>query len=298
MWRPREVVDCPARDKHGNSAVIRTRRHTFSHLQKARIEFVDGAIALGQTGAAMKYHLLTLCLIALHSAIAEDMQKYMQETRSLEGKGKYQEALDRHLWFHDHALEHDEAMYGVRLSFALMAWQELGKKYPPAAKALVDTRDKKAQALREGKGSKETFHDVLALDRTLEKPAETIRLFEEVTEKHPNQAAEYWRFVKDTVLDEKRFDLARKHIKDVPQEFAKSVKAFKANKQLYSDPNAGGPRFQAYNEDRLVKEALQLIDLALATGDRTAAIQIQKEATSLVPDSRLTDAVPPAPEGK
>src|SRR5687768_379355 len=110
----------------------------------------------------MKHHLLALFLIALQSAIAEDMQKYLQQTRSLQEEGKYQEALDRHLWFHDHALEHDEAMYGVRLSFALSSWQDLGKKYPPASKALEETRDKKAAVLKEGKGSKEIFHDVMA----------------------------------------------------------------------------------------------------------------------------------------
>jgi hypothetical protein len=68
--------------------------------------------------------------------------------------------------------------------------------------------------------------------------------------------------VKDTVLEEKRFDLAKKHIKDIPQEFEKSVKVFEENRRQYSDPNAG-IRLRPYNENRLVTDALQLIDLAI-----------------------------------
>jgi len=78
---------------------------------------------------------------------------------------KKEEALERFIWFHEHALEHDQSMYGVRLSFALSYWKSLGESYPPAQKALVKTRDDKAKLIREGRGSKNLFHDVMALNR-------------------------------------------------------------------------------------------------------------------------------------
>jgi len=42
--------------------------------------------------------------------------------KDLAHQGKNEEALERFLWFHDHALEHDPAMHGVRLPYALSSW--------------------------------------------------------------------------------------------------------------------------------------------------------------------------------
>jgi len=60
----------------------------------------------------------------------QDMCKYMDDTHTLVKQGKYAEALERMIWFHNHALEHELGMYGVRLSFALSEWKELGDVYP------------------------------------------------------------------------------------------------------------------------------------------------------------------------
>jgi hypothetical protein len=236
---------------------------------------------------------LAFYLVIFQPLRAEDMQKYLSYTRVLVEKGKYQEALERVLWFHDHALEHDEAMYGVRLSYALNDWLELGKVYPPAATALVATRDQSAKSLREGKGDKALFHDVAALNRTLEQPRETLRLFEYLSENHPAKAVECWDLAKETVLAEKRYDLAKKYAGNAVREFAKSKERFNENKRA-----GGGMRLKEYNEGRLVKDALLLIQLALSLDDRAGALEIQKEASSLVDDPRLHDAVPAKPSAK
>jgi len=62
------------------------------------------------------------------------MQVYLNETNKMVKKGQYKEALQRFIWFNEHALEYDESMTGVRLSFALGYWKELGDIYPPALK--------------------------------------------------------------------------------------------------------------------------------------------------------------------
>src|SRR5213078_5135076 len=74
--------------------------------------------------------------------------------------GRYEEALRGYIWFHEHALEHDRAFYGVRLSFALAYWMELALAYPPALAALQAVRDQKIELLRTGRGDREAFHDV------------------------------------------------------------------------------------------------------------------------------------------
>src|SRR4051794_19367514 len=95
----------------------------------------------------------------------------LDEARELADQGRYGEALQRHVWFHQHALEHDLAFHGVRLSFALSDWVRLGEQSPPARRALVDIRDRTAAQARAGDWSPkpyhEPFHDVVAINHYL-----------------------------------------------------------------------------------------------------------------------------------
>lgn len=243
----------------------------------------------------MKCLIPLLLLIAgmLTSPVhAEDMQKHLSETRKLVDEKKYKEALERMIWFHDHALEHQPSMYGVRLSFALSDWQELGSVYPPAAAALLDVRNKKTATLKEGKGSRALFHDVVSINETLDQTEETAALFALLAESQPKQAREYWDIASDAVIEAKRYDLARKFVGNVLREFAAVKATYEETKKLASDKEAGGAHLQEYNENNLVEEALKLIELALATDDRKGAEEIQRQASALVEDQRLKSAIP------
>src|ERR1041385_2734476 len=89
----------------------------------------------------------------------------LKESRALTAEGRWEEATQRHLWFHDHALLHQPSLAGVRLSFALADWVALGQLYPPARQALVDIRDRKTAALAAGAGSASLFHNVSAINK-------------------------------------------------------------------------------------------------------------------------------------
>jgi hypothetical protein len=91
------------------------------------------------------------------------MQKYLADTQEMVRQGKHQEALDRFIWFHEHALENDPAMYGVRLSFALSYWKALGDVFEPANAAMVDLRDRTTKKVSDKGGTVAQFHDVVAL---------------------------------------------------------------------------------------------------------------------------------------
>jgi hypothetical protein len=62
--------------------------------------------------------------------------------------GRYADALAKHVWFHENALKYQPALYGVRLSFALSYWAQLGDAYPPALEKLKSIRDETAKKVR------------------------------------------------------------------------------------------------------------------------------------------------------
>lgn len=241
----------------------------------------------------MKKVAVFLLVLTALPAYTDDMQAYLSETQEMVQEGKHEEALKRFIWFHDHALEHDPSMYGVRLSFALSYWKALGEVYDPAMTALVETRDRKETSLLNGDGDVKLFHDVAALNRTLEEDEKTVSLFSNIVQKDPAVGKRYWNIASDAVIDAKRYDLVRKYIGNPMREFTKVKSMYEYNTALYDDPDIGSEHFKAYNEENLVEESLRLIDVALALDDREAAREIQRKAMSLVKDYRLEDALPP-----
>ena len=97
-----------------------------------------------------------------------DLQAILNEAKQLRDKGRYEEALQRHLWFHNHALEIDPNHSAVRLSFALSEWERLGRRYPKAKEALIEIRDHNTMEISEGRGFFEMFHETAAINRELQ----------------------------------------------------------------------------------------------------------------------------------
>ena len=79
-----------------------------------------------------------------------DPDKIRAEANALRTKGKYSAALDRYLWYWNHALEYEPGLSAVRLSFLLSDWVELGQRYPKARQALLDIRTRDTQMLLDG----------------------------------------------------------------------------------------------------------------------------------------------------
>lgn len=235
----------------------------------------------------MKTLIASFVLLFGLSTHADDMQKYLKETQAMMRDGKHEEALKRFIWFHEHALEHDKAMYGVRLSFALSYWKSLGGVYPPAQEAMVKLRDENDKLLREGKGSRSLFHDLVALNRTLGAEKGSVELFEAISKAEPAKGKDYWSVVKDVVLGQKRYDLAKAYMQDLEAEFEKVKAMYDQNLALYDNPQMGGKQFQDYNEGRFVKDVKELIALSVALADNDAAEAIRDKALKVLNDPRL-----------
>jgi hypothetical protein len=236
-----------------------------------------------------------ICLAAFFAfgnVSAEDMQSYLQKTRELAQEGEYQEALRRFIWFHEHALEYEPAMCGVRLSFALMYWNELGEVYPPADSALIEIRDKAVHQIENGQGDSALFSDVVALNRTLGEESETVLLFRNLSENQPDLARQCWGAAKEAIMNAKQYDLAAKYVSDPVEEFEKARTRYDLNTTFYHKLETSSNDFKRWNENALVEESLRLIELSLALGDRNAAIEIMNRASAVVKDGRLKESIP------
>jgi serine/threonine protein kinase len=130
-----------------------------------------------------------------------DLNQIRDEIKSRMDAGDYEGALQRQLWYFDHALEHGE-VDPVRLSFGITHWRELGQRYPKARQALLEIRDQKTRAFAEGRGDFDLFQEVAALNRELQDDAATLELFQRI-EKQDKALAEQCKFVVQSVENRK-----------------------------------------------------------------------------------------------
>jgi hypothetical protein len=125
---------------------------------------------------------------------------------------RYGEALAKQLWFHRHALEHERGLYGVRLSFALQSWINLGKRYPPALKTLKEVRDEAGLRVRSGEGTWHDFHDFVAISESLAENVETANLFVWLDQNNPALAKRSYVVAQGALIHAKQYQLCGKYI--------------------------------------------------------------------------------------
>lgn len=245
-------------------------------------------------GNHMKRLFILFSIIVALSAQAEDMHKYLNDTQDMARNGEHQEALERYVWFHDHALEHSPSMYGVRLSFALNSWKNLGEDYPPAMAELKKKRNSKTTLIEQGKGNAHLFHDVMALNRVLNEGKQTVDLFRKMDQKQENLAQQCWSMAKKPVIKAKAYDLAGKYFGTPEKEYLKVKASYDRLITMY-DENDPRQSLKTFNEKNFVEEVLSVIEVTIALGDTSAARDIQKKALEVLSDHRLREAVAQEP---
>jgi len=250
-----------------------------------------------------------------------DLQKILSDAKDLMEQGKYEDSLQRQLWYFNHALEYDQGQTGVRLSFALSQWVELGRRYPKAKEALIEIRDHDTRALAEGKGYANLFTDVQAINRELQDEEATYALFKTIREKDPQLASQCYFWVESLLVAKGEYQWCYDHMGDPQSRFNLIRQSFdmdRANQQRMAEtqqmiaemnrksgrtnvPSFSPPDTSAMMkksaEDRFIGQVRQLIEILVATGHKSDAEKIRDQAVAILDDARLKSAVTDA-EGK
>jgi hypothetical protein len=151
----------------------------------------------------------------------------LEDARRFAAQGKFEEALEKHVRFHNHVLEVDQGYYGVRLSFALSDWVELGERYPKALETLKRIRDEKTARLVAGETNRELFHDVEAINDHLVESKDTVDLFRKIEVRQPEFAASIYDVADEALIDAGEYALAKKYLGDPMARFAAATQTLR-----------------------------------------------------------------------
>jgi type II secretory pathway pseudopilin PulG len=248
-----------------------------------------------------------------------DVQKILNDAKDLMEKGSYEEALQRQIWYHNHALEYDQGQTGVRLSFALSQWIELGRRYPKAKSALIEIRDQDSRALAEGRGYVGLFADVSNINRELQDEDATYALFKTIRTKDPQLAGQCYFWVESLLVAKGEYQWCLDYMGDPQSRFETIQRGYEmeiANqkrmaeaqqhaKQMIAELNQTNGRSNApaftppdtsamikkFAEDRLIGSVRQLVEILVATGHQADAVKIRDQALVLLDDARLKTAI-------
>lgn len=205
-----------------------------------------------------------------------DPQKILNEAKSDAKAGRYEDALAKHVWFHENALKLEPALYGVRLSFALGYWIELGAAYPPALEKLKSIHDQAADRVRESDQVREPFHDFESINKTLKESAKTKDLFLWLDSHKPQLAKSVFDLAEPALIDAKEYSLCGRYL-EADKSFERSRKQYHEMKEMAQNP-AHGEHLREFAEKNFANQTTTLVALLVANNRKTDADRIAAEA--------------------
>ncbi len=242
-----------------------------------------------------------------------NLHEILDSAQSLMQEGSYEEALQHYLWYFDHS-RNDASQRGVRLSFALSDWIELGHRYPKAKQALIEIRDADVRQFSEGNGYADLFQEIAGINQYLNDDDATVALFQSIGKSDPRLAAQCFLYAENLLVQKGDYELCRQYLGDPQAAFERIRQTWQMTKQ-FEERNAARSdeqkeRLQAmaktnslfahmpvlpapppFADNNFVQQTRQLIEILVATGSKPDAENIQKQAMALLDDSRLKSAV-------
>ncbi len=189
--------------------------------------------------------------------------------------GRYREALAKHVWFHQNALSYDRSMGGVRVSFALTDWLNLGKVYPRAAAELSAIRDQAQQDSLNGHGVPQSFSDLSSINRALGEESITAEVFQALHRENSEVARQVFRYARPSLVKVGMFELCGHYI-DPDQELAEMQELRDRTGQISASGDSRPELLdflnKKYRNDAVVVVALLAANERHAEAERVAAV--------------------------
>lgn len=217
-----------------------------------------------------------------------DPQKILQEADADAQAKRYEDALAKHVWFHEHALEYQPSLTGVRLSFALSSWLKLGEEYPPALVKLREIRDAAKERVTPTKGRKiafDDFHDFESINKSLGDEKQTVEAFQAIDAADADEAPRLFPLAEPALIRAKDYKLCGKYI-DADESLERILDSYNMADKLASNPKIG-ERYLKYANKKFLNDSATLVALLVVNDRKAEAEEVMHELKKAKGDSKL-----------
>jgi tetratricopeptide (TPR) repeat protein len=200
----------------------------------------------------------------------------------------YEDALAKLSCFHENALKYDQGQTGVRLSFALSAFDQLARVYPPAQEKMKAYRDAAEKDLLSGNASGKAsdplgafrkaspFMDFAALNRHLKETTKTVELFKRLDREKPDLADSSFAAAQSELIAAREYKLCGKYMKG-ESSYDRLVSMYHMNKDMARNP-AMGASLGEYAEKSFSNGVATLVGVLVQNNRKDEAQKIADKA--------------------
>ncbi len=160
----------------------------------------------------------------------------LREARDDVKNENYEKALLKYIWINEHSLNYSYYFIGVRSSYAIQEWYQLGQIFPDVQEKYNEFRNNAKQNVINNDNLILNFSDFQSFNRYLKEPQETIDLFLWIEANRPNLSSLVYQYVKIDLFDAGRFDILNKHI-NPEKEYQESEILYKSMLNHEDDSN-------------------------------------------------------------
>jgi hypothetical protein len=231
----------------------------------------------------MQRILLALCFLSI-AARAEwtppenpKPSAILNEAREDVREKRFEDALAKHVWFHENALKFERSQYGVRLSFALSYWIDLAKQHPPAMTAFLQARDAAERDVRSPDGTKASFHDASSMNRTLDEEGRTGALFKWLDENDPARAKQTYSVAQPSLVETKEYALCGKYLHP-EEDYATFARHYRENLKMAKEERFAD--MKSFAENKFTADVGTLIALLVLNERSDEAKAIRTKAAT------------------
>lgn len=213
--------------------------------------------------------------------MAQNPREVLEDAKHAAQSGDYSDALNKFEYFFEHALDEDPySLYGVRLSYCLDEWIDLGEKYPPALERLHQLKEISLTQLNETKDP-ERFHDYMAICRYLGCADKPVTQFLHIHSHEQPLAQAIVRFIWDDLVKAEMWDICAEYLPDPKEEYEHSIAKFdEALKICQSDSRLNEEEFKQQIKGWYVVDVSNILLVLQHTGQRQAFDLIHEYAGS------------------
>lgn len=191
----------------------------------------------------------------------EDPSKILAEARNAFKDERYAESLEKYKWFYDNSIKIDESYYGVRLSYCLGEWAELGMVYPGALTELNKLKESTLEYFEKSQ-KRRSFHEYSSICEVLNCQKETYDRFLEVREKNKEFSHKLFTFVYEYCASQKMWDLCREYLGNGFSQYKSSLETFD-HIMKFADEKGGKLGVSIYKDgiDAFKREVSWVLDM-------------------------------------
>ena len=199
----------------------------------------------------------------------------LDEARAAFQEKNYDRALERYEHFFDHALDVDpHSLYGVRLSYCLSEWAELGEVHPLARQRLEEKAGE-ALALLTQTRNPERFHDFMALCRYLHRTEEPVRCFLHFHAFDRDLASSMVRFIWDNLVDTQQLSVCEGYLEEPKARYDAALTTFDQAMEVCKSEPFGGQELEEQINGWYVRDVSNILLVLKNTGRLTEASAIE-----------------------